>query len=451
MVCSSVSTRSNNRRMHLASMEGVQVLGPVGAAADCGPSNHPVAHFLRGRGEEQLSLCCSSCQACNVHKVRSPFSFSPCLLHGLHRCIIPLMRHNNIINDLYRASHVLSNSTYWAALIDSVIRVLRARIVVLHNLVDRDEFQQEVVRDILDMTLLNREEVTPALRALEAEMSSSLIGDFTSNVIKYWCRRVDCDHGPKCKEHAVTHVAHLMMRAVFTRKCGRPTLSRWWKFRPFAEQILLGTACHNMWGGAAPRRHAQDAGGDAVERDANMVEMDEHRNIWNFRVRKTCDVLCSAGTPATLILILKAMNLVQRMMAWLMKHESSVQQMKPIDATGSVANPSHTRRAVALEWLSPVIQSLARASEMLDPAHCRRNWCSLMAFHRTSRSQMYLDISSSVLPVAARTWWKVMLPGDSLPLVLGRLCSDEYDENEKTPYVRTSSLPAPGIAVCLEV
>ena len=75
--------------------------------------------------------------------------FFPCLLHILHRIVVPIMRDGNLLNDLFRAGHVLQQSTYMKGLIQSSGRSINSNIVVMHE----DDINQPRLKSIAEAIL----------------------------------------------------------------------------------------------------------------------------------------------------------------------------------------------------------------------------------------------------------------------------------------------------------
>ena len=95
--------------------------------------------------------------------------FQPCLLHMLHRSLLPGMRSNNIIGDLFRAAHSLRVASYWTMLFKSSESSLERRLVILHNVDHADEHYQKVARQILELVLDVHRFAGDAKKAAEAD------------------------------------------------------------------------------------------------------------------------------------------------------------------------------------------------------------------------------------------------------------------------------------------
>ena len=79
--------------------------------------------------------------------------FSPCILHILHRSVIPSLKYGNYINELYRAAHVMRVSSYWLTLVETAMMVIEKTLVVVHNSPPPDRVQRLVTEQILRLGL----------------------------------------------------------------------------------------------------------------------------------------------------------------------------------------------------------------------------------------------------------------------------------------------------------
>ena len=78
--------------------------------------------------------------------------FNQCFLHILHRAVMPALKRDNLIGDLYRATHVLVVSSYWGAMIKAS-HALYEQVVVLHDAPAISEEDELVIDQILQLTL----------------------------------------------------------------------------------------------------------------------------------------------------------------------------------------------------------------------------------------------------------------------------------------------------------
>ena len=100
--------------------------------------------------------------------------FSPCVLHILHRAVMPALKRDNLIGDLYRATHVLVISSYWAALMKSSERLYKAAII-MHDPEPISEHDARVNDQILQVTLYNgntQDNVSKSMRDLGREITT---------------------------------------------------------------------------------------------------------------------------------------------------------------------------------------------------------------------------------------------------------------------------------------
>ena len=353
--------------------------------------------------------------------------FSPCMLHILHRCSIPLMKQKNMINDFYRCRNGMTQGSYWVALLNRVRIVLKECVVLHHATPSREA--SAAASDLLDITMcrgMEEAKVKDHVKALRAEVLATFPGDWTSGVITLRCREPRCFGGEPCKARAVDHACHVVARAFLSRRLAIPTLNRWWRFEPFAQQILLGVALHGILARAAPTASKeclahQLAFGDDL--DPGVMDENWHQ-IFGFRVRKTSEFLSAPATPANIILVLKAMELPSRVMAWLMNRERLVHLAKP--GTDGVVDIDRARTAVALEWVSPqdspLWAALGDGLDMLTGSIDENpHWRCCLAFYRGSRDKFLKGVLEAMLTVMARIWWRGVHAVESWPLRLLRL------------------------------
>lgn len=330
----------------------------------------------------------------------------PCLLHVLHRSIVPCLKHNNSLNDLFRAAHVLIVGAYWSALIRRLHSVLLARMVVTHHQASHNPEHRMVAEGLLDMTLgqgMPEESWSRKNRELKQDMLGCLCGDWTSQTPRYHCRDPTCNGGDDCQKTAADHVLHLLLHTMFARKVIVPSASRWYKFAPLARQVLLGIGLHGLWAQLAPaswRRPAGHAGDQAEEAvpggDVEYAdgELDWHA-IHAWRVRKTYDFFHRADTASNLILVLQSLQLPHTIMRWLMKYESSVRRSQSCMDYADDEEDIYKMSAadIALVFLSPstspVTKTLAEGASMLLEEQRHRHWRCFFRFHPLVREQRY--------------------------------------------------------------
>jgi hypothetical protein len=172
---------------------------------------------------------------------------SPCMIHIMHRSIIPVMRIGGSIDHLFRCAHVLMVGSYWEALTRMAHRTIQD-VVILHHTGENFEHRR-IAEDILQLTLGegNSSEFVPArVQALCRDLLDAFVGDWTSSAIKYRCRTLHCPGGESCKKAARAHLAMLMMRALFGRRVVVPSANRWWKCLPLCRnsEVHIPFALH---------------------------------------------------------------------------------------------------------------------------------------------------------------------------------------------------------------
>ena len=369
--------------------------------------------------------------------------FSPCLLHILHRCSIPLMKQFNMVNDFFRCGNVMSQGSYWAALLRRVRLVLNECVVLHHDMQSRAA--SLVASELLAIALCGIEDakLKQDVKSTRDEMLATFPGDWSSGVIMLRCREPRCLGGEACKARAVDKACHVVARTCLTRRLAIPTLSRWWRFQPFAQQILLGVSLHGLLARAAPSGAKHCAIGADVLGDVDPGLMDDRwHEIFGFRVRKTFEFLSAPATPGDIILVLKAMQLPSRIMAWLMDRESLVRLAKP-GADGRISIDK-ARIAVTLDWVSPEKSPLwAALGDGLGMLMGRLDdkWRCYQAYYRGSRDKLLVGILGAVLPVQARIWWRGVHAVESWPLRLVRLLSATDCEKDMIAHEFSTAKP----------
>ena len=76
----------------------------------------------------------------------------PCLIHALHRSVVPILQLHNLSGALYRLALVLHMSSFWVVLTQSVHNVIDSALIVLHNS-PIDAMHLRVSRQLLLLTL----------------------------------------------------------------------------------------------------------------------------------------------------------------------------------------------------------------------------------------------------------------------------------------------------------
>jgi hypothetical protein len=199
--------------------------------------------------------------------------FSPCMLHIMHRSIVPIMKVYNCVNDLFRAAHVFQVASYWSALVKSVRRWLDKQVVVLHHAGRPNPEHRKVAEHLLRLTLckgLPDTALPQKTLDLKGRLLDCMSGDWTSNVITYRCLDSTCPGGPACKKTACDAVMSLLLKVLFAKKVVIPSMNRWWKFTPVAQQVLMGVGIHGVWAHSVPSsgQRAAPAAPQEMEQDA---------------------------------------------------------------------------------------------------------------------------------------------------------------------------------------
>lgn len=320
--------------------------------------------------------------------------FQACLLHVLHRSLVPGMRKNNIIGDLFRAAHSLRVASYWVTLFKSCESSLERRLVILHNVDHADVHYQKVARQILELVLnvhalAGDEKKAAATERIIEDVLATFPGNWASDVVTYNCREPGCDGGAECKPRAMRAVMECVSKHAFGKRVTIPAMSRWWKVAPVARQMLLGTALHGLWPQAAPKK-AQNAAEQAAPPNPMGQEdgVDNWQDIHSWRVGKTFDWFKRADTVSSLIVLLQSTRPAHRIMAWIMHHESMKEKARIVQANVEFVHPIR----------SPIVQALADAGQYLAS---RDPWCAAFAFHRGDPSELILKIWGTMLPAVS--------------------------------------------------
>lgn len=350
------------------------------------------------------------------------FHFAPCLVHVVHRCVIPVMQFGNLIGDLFRASHVLSNGLYWQLMTRAVQEVISSGLVVVHAL-EQSPRDRLVARQVLDLTMLEShpqctDKRFRRLRLLRDELLNSFIGDWSSPQIRYRCQLPGC-HGqlPNCRRAAVAHASLLTLRCLFDRRITIPSLNRWWKFLPLGRLLCIGTCFHGILGHATK-------GKDVVEHGrapAPAAGDDGWRAIHTFRVRKTAEFFQKPSTATLMLLVLQAMRPAHLVMSWLMAHEADLKRLRAMWSPDLPEQQKKSRLSVALDVVSPSSSPIWAALELGQLLLSEEDrWLCAFAHNTEPRATLLKKILFMMLPVLARIWWRGMLHVRSWPVRLLR-------------------------------
>ena len=352
------------------------------------------------------------------------FCSFPCVVHILHRSVVPLLKINGINTKLYRTSHVLGVSSYWTKLYASVMTLVEAQLVIVHNYEPRNQ-DRLLAEQILRLTWCNGmpDELLSKCRVrVKNAALQVLVGNWASQQFLYRCRNEGCRGGVECRQHAVTHSSRLLSRMLFSRRVVSPTISRWWKRTPLIRIVGLGLCCHGLWPRACPRTatrlrgqppHAAVRVEDVDQFEAND---DEHWHaIHNFRCQRTWDFFHESATAFTLMLVLLSLSFAHKVMAWAMSRDGMPARCKqPFRTLEGVLRERHDKRPkpeVMLEFFdprsSPVWSALADGSMSMHETRGPTFWRAAVVFHRGSTADAIRTIWRSVLPALALMWLKV--------------------------------------------
>ena len=375
-------------------------------------------------------------------------AFQPCCIHALHRAVLPILKVQNVSGALYRLALALHVTSFWRKLTLSIKATIDSNLIVIHNASDIEHRNVRISSEILRLTIaggLPDAYISDKIRAQMKEWSDSLIGDWSSDLVKYHCRAPGCTGEGGCREAAVDHVCKLFMKGIFGSKWGVPAVSRWWKVAPVARRVMLGVSCHNMLGRAAPRKYkpgdAAGGDGDAPNEfpDAQDVSDDHFQMVHNWRIKKSFEFLNKVDTPMNLVIMLVCLRVPHSVMAWLMAHDSCVgatgtdmhqPAFDPPPERGARAKMS--RRDALINFVnpltSPVLAALSTASRSLQGATADEAWAAAVPYCRGQRGQAYRAIWDAAIPCYARVWWKLFHRCiNAFPLKLALLLGSSQD------------------------
>ena len=362
--------------------------------------------------------------------------FLPCLLHILHRTVVPLLKSADLLNHLFRAANVLRHSTYWIGLIQAISRKIAADIVVVHEDNVDQARHTRIAETILRLTLCQGqavEKLPKPVQQLFNKILQCLRGDWTMTSLQYTCRRHGCTGGADCKQLAINDFISMIAAALFQRKVVIPAVNKWFKCTPIVRVILLGTALHNLFGQIAPRDWRPPRGVNAELANAGLGVGDASDDNWHaifaWRVRKSFEFFSLPSTSSKMILLLMCMEFPQNVMRWLMLWESSTRRGRKISQPNNPATKS--RRQVVLEFVehdsSPICIELARGWAALnDEAY----WECYFAFSPLPRYAAIREIWGEILPMLARLHTRCFYYICSWPLRAVLFLSQKSDQRE---------------------
>ena len=334
-------------------------------------------------------------------------AYSACMLHLIHRCIVPLLQHHNVLNGLYRLTHVWIVGTYFSCVCRKVRRVIKTSVFVTHSDEGATPSDRMLSEHVLFLTLCEAkplEHLSRTQRELRDELLKHMVGNWVSSKMKYKCFRANCVGGAECLKFARAHVLSMFYRACLCRGIQIPVASRWWKACPIARQTLFGICFHNVIPRSVP---CYARAGD-----------DPWHQLHSWRVRASFEYLNKALTAEHLSLLLCLVGPSHFIMAWLMKHESDVRRL------GSSPASPQSRRSVLLEFINPVTSpagtALALGAAMLTNDGKDKYWATLFRFSVRAEQDSIKDIWKSLLPCLALIFWRVRGAIEGWPMKLLR-------------------------------
>ena len=362
--------------------------------------------------------------------------FLPCLLHILHRTLVPLLKHEDLLNQLFRAANVLRHSTYWVGLIQTICRKIGTDIVIVHeDNVDQARLTR-IADTILRLTLCQGkalDDLPKPVQKLFHKILQHLRGDWTMKSLQYKCLLPRCTGGADCKQLAIQDTICMIAEAVFRRKVQIPAANKWFKCTPIIRLVLLGTSLHSIFGQIAPRDWRPPRGVNTEFANAAMGVGDAQDENWHaifaWRVRKSFDFFSLPSTSSNLILLLRCIEFPQAVMRWLMLWESSTR--RGLHLTQPLQPRTKSRLQVVLEFVeldsSPICIELARGWAALnDEAH----WECYFAYTPLPRYEALREIWGEMLPTLARLHTRCFYYICSWPLRAVLFLSQKRDQRE---------------------
>ena len=411
-----------------------------------------------------------------TERCRVLFACFKCMVHILHRTVVPMLRTFNVIGQVYRVCNVASVGSFWSLLVGSAGNA--NNVFPVHNY-EADPHHRVVAEQVLRICYLNNlpDEYHSANKlAFVEEVLHSLPGDWTSARILWrccglssnktfpffivvtwgaatflfacktnqhetpsktvekedvfvWNQGRGCTNDDQCKRQAGIGVKALLSKLLYKSKLGRPSASRWWKAAPQMRRSGLGVCCHKQW-----------------QRAWSLPNMPGHRGVneddWHaehaWRQRTSGDFLRHPDTPTTLLVTLQGMGSPHSVMAWIMHHDarvlnSRVRQSFPSNR-GHAAGGRSDRVSVVLDFISvpssPVWKALGSVSSLLLEGRRETNWAAAFAFARSSEATTITLIWRCVLPANAKLWVAIALATGRCPLILVFLLSSRAVERE---------------------
>ena len=351
--------------------------------------------------------------------------FSACLLHVLHRSVIPTLQFHNFINNLYRAANVMRVSTYWLAMVESTMRVIDQKLLVLHyNAEPQIEAHRKVATHILHLCLEGS-----AVECMQTFLEL-FSGDWTCDTITFHCKIACCVGGGICRRHAVETVQLAARKLLFSRGVQIPALNRWWKYAPMARQVLLGCALHSLWILAVPAKMSRNQI-DAPVLCEDALPEDSWHAVHNARVKLTWEFFQAPNLVCDLVVQLQSLEPRWRLMAWLMKHFGR-------------DNETHKLRdkvSTMLKYIdpkqSPVFVALAESAALLTS---QEHWRAAFAYNAGSAvTTVILNIWRNLLPGVAVLSLRPAADLEGWPLRLLRMLLWEWRQSVSVEFARAKT------------
>ena len=203
-----------------------------------------------------LRLFAQMAQACRRLRKRVLTHFGPCFIHVLHRCILPVLHFGNVLAELFRAAHVLNVNSYWGVMVRGVYRWALLKVVPAHFDLIPIAHHRAVATDLINLAYcsgLPEDMIPPRTKVFRDELLDTAIGDWTvTTLVKVACRHPNCAGGNACRIRCATHLTHVLLQTLFSRKVQIPAESRWYKLGPMARQTLFGVGFHGAFTHLAP-------------------------------------------------------------------------------------------------------------------------------------------------------------------------------------------------------
>ena len=229
----------------------------------------------------------------------------PCIVHIMHRGVVPLLTLHSMNTKLFRANNVLRVMSYWKALYLSVMGILAESLVIVHNY-DRREHHRALLEALLRLVWCDTlpDELLPKkkIKVMRSAMES-FVGNVASTQILFQCSRPGCKGGVACRSAALNRARSLITVLLFSRRPVDPSISRWWKCTPLLRVVCIGLCLHGLLSRACPRKSRRAAGAlqHGEEGEAND---DAWHAAHNWRCDRTWEFFNAGDTCCNLQVIL---------------------------------------------------------------------------------------------------------------------------------------------------